>query len=438
MTGSPTLGVIGGGLAGMTAAAMGARAGLRVTVFEQGSHPGGRAITTSRNGLLLNIGPHALYRHGAAHRILNGLGVRWSGARPRLTGYAVIGQRRRRLPIGLSSFALSGALSGRGKLELARALTNLARCDTHELQSVPLRRWLDETFADSTARRAFQAFTRVASYANGPEITSAGATLDQLRIGAGSVVYLDGGWQTLVDGLFTVATAAGVELRTRARVGAVRPAGDRWAVESSGGRDEFDAVILAVPPGAAARLTGAGEESPLATWAREAIPVRAAVLDVAVDELPNRHGLYALGFDRPTYLSVHSAWARLAPEGQWLITTAWYRAPDERTSDAEIEGELERLLDIVQPGWRSHVVFRRFLPDPIVANDHVRAATAGFEARPGPAVPGLPGLFVAGDWVGPEGMIGDAAVASGAAAAEFAAAHVGRAPGAARVLAAAG
>ena len=52
---------------------------------------------------------------------------------------------------------------------------------------------------------------------------SAGAALQQLKLAlAGNVWYLDGGWQTLVDGLHDHAAARGAEFRTRARVDAVK------------------------------------------------------------------------------------------------------------------------------------------------------------------------------------------------------------------------
>jgi hypothetical protein len=76
------------------------------------------------------------------------------------------------------------------------------------------------------------------------------------------------------------------------------------------------------------------------------------------------------------------------------------------------------------------------MPDLVVTHDYVRAATAGFEARPGPEVPGMPGLYVAGDWAGPEGMLADAAAASGERAGKLASAHARRAEPAATVSAA--
>ncbi len=54
--------VIGGGLAGPTTAALLARAGKSVTLFEQlSSEIGGRARTSIYDGFYFDQGPHALF-----------------------------------------------------------------------------------------------------------------------------------------------------------------------------------------------------------------------------------------------------------------------------------------------------------------------------------------------------------------------------------------
>jgi hypothetical protein len=57
----------------------------------------------------------------------------------------------------------------------------------------------------------------------------------------------------------------------------------------------------------------------------------------------------------------------------------------------------------------------------VVSHGLVTAARGGLAGRPGPAVPGEPRLFVAGDWVGPEGLLADASLDSGRRAGELAA-----------------
>ena len=153
-------------------------------------------------------------------------------------------------------------------------------------------------------------------------------------------------------------------------------------------------------------------ETSLALWADEAIPVRAACLDVALNRLPIPKATFALGIDRPLYLSVHSATAQLAPDGCALIHVAEYLPPDHLDSPEHVERELEGLLDLVQPGWRKSVVYRRFLPDMITMNAMPLARLDGNLGRPGPEVADIRGLFVAGDWVGDEGMLVDASLAS--------------------------
>ena len=58
--------IIGGGIAGLVAANYAARAGRSVVVFERSAQVGGRAQTTTHEGIRLNLGAHALYAGGAA------------------------------------------------------------------------------------------------------------------------------------------------------------------------------------------------------------------------------------------------------------------------------------------------------------------------------------------------------------------------------------
>ena len=173
--------------------------------------------------------------------------------------------------------------------------------------------------------------------------------------------------------------------------------------------------MLATGP-AAARSIVASEA--LAAWASRAIPIRAACLDVAVRTLPDERATFALGVDRPLYLSVHSKTARVAPDGAALVSTMRYLPPGEPSDAKRDEAELERLLDLLQPGWRDVLVRRRWLPAMVVSHALVMAEEGGTRGRPGPRVPDAPGVFVAGDWVGPEGMLLDASLASAERAAD--------------------
>lgn len=121
--------VVGGGLAGLTAAALLARAGRAVTLYESSQTLGGRARTQEEEGYLFNFGPHALYRGGQAEATLRELGVQPSGGAPRLVGYALDHGARHRFPAGMASLLTTGLLGLGAKAEVAVFLARLPRLD---------------------------------------------------------------------------------------------------------------------------------------------------------------------------------------------------------------------------------------------------------------------------------------------------------------------
>jgi phytoene dehydrogenase-like protein len=416
--------VVGGGLAGLTAALILGRAGRRVALFEKAPEAGGRAGTLTRDGFAFNVGPHAIYRAGAAARLLGRLGVTLDGGRPDVgAGQAVCRGALHPLPITPAALLATPLLGLRGKLRLAKLFASLPRLDPAPLDGTSVAAWLEALRLPDDARALVLAFVRLTTYADAPERLDAGATVRNLNLGGAGVLYLHGGWRTLVDDLAARARQAGVVLHARAPVAAVeRETGGRASGVrlSDGTRVGARSVIVTAAPEQAARLVEGADDTPLARWAATRVPVRAACLDVALRRLPRPRATFALGIDRPTYFSVHSAVARLAPEGGALIHVARYLAPEAAAGDAATERELHGLLDLMQPEWRKELVHERFLPDLVVTHALPAAAERGLRGRPGPEVPGAPGLYLAGDWVGPEGLLIDASLSSAARAVDFA------------------
>lgn len=423
--------VIGGGLAGLTAANFLARAGRQVALFEKSHLLGGRAITTEKNGIHFNLGPHALYQGGPATRILRELGVEFCGKSPKVDGsLAIKNGRKHTLPGSLMTMLTTRLFGRSAKLEMARLLAGFGRIDARTVNHLTVREWLDREFRNAEARQLVQALFRVSTYTNNPERQSAGAAIEQMQLAlAKSVLYLDGGWQTLIAGLRAKAEAAGVQIITESRIAKIprdrqngRVTGVRMA---DGTLHAASAVIVAAGPEEICDLVESAEETVLGPWAKEAIPVRAACLDIALSHLPRPTANFALGIDRPLYFSVHSATAKLAPSGNAVIHAAMYLGPDSPDSNA-VKHELEELLDLVQPGWQKLTLERRFLPTMTVTHAVVSARQGGLAGRPGPEVPDIKGLYVAGDWVGGEGQLADASVASGKRAAELASRETAR------------
>ncbi len=405
--------VVGGGLGGLAVAALLARGGRKVTLFEKSRHLGGRAQTTEVEGYQFNLGPHALYLGGAAARVLGRLGVPLRGRGPRGEGSLMLrGGRLHALPAGAVSLLMTDLLGAAGKLELMRVMTGLMKVDASRLEGTSLREWLEAHVSRSEVREVVEAIFRLSTYCADAGALGADAAVSQYQVARAGVRYLDGGWKELVNGLAEVARSAGVEVVTSARVetverdtgaGLARVRGLRLA---DGTEYETGAVVVAGAPKDVAGLFPGDEV--LAGWAAEAVPVKAASLEVGLSRLPKPGALFALGVDGPWYASVHSAWARLAPEGGVLVHVAKYLGGgDTEASERELEEVLERL----QPGWREHVVTRRYLPGLTVMNA-LPTKEKGLAGRPGPGVEHVKGLYVVGDWVGREGMLVDASLAS--------------------------
>ncbi|RKG94456.1 FAD-binding protein, partial [Corallococcus sp. CA053C] len=367
--------VVGGGLGGLTAAALLARGGCEVTLYERSKHLGGRAQTTEVEGFRFNLGPHALYRAGAAMRVLGRLGVKPPGGIPGAGSYALRAGRLHTLPSGPVTLMTTDVLSLAGKLEVARLLAGLARIDTAPLGPLSTREWLDTRLAREDSRALVGALVRVATYCADHTVLSAQVAVKQLQSAvAANVLYVDGGWSTLVDAVERQGREAGARLELSARVDAVVLRGSR--VEgvrlADGTVHAADAVVVAGSPAEVAALVPG--DAVLAREAREAIPIKAATLELGLSTLPRPGALFALGVDGPWYASVHSASARLAPEGGAMVHVAKYLGG----SDTEpSESELESVMDAFQPGWRAHVVARRFRPALTVSAGLPQAAKGG-------------------------------------------------------------
>jgi phytoene dehydrogenase-like protein len=438
--------VVGGGLAGLAASIYLARGGKTVTVFEKRRPLGGRAITNLRSGYRFNLGAHAFYRGGAGAAVYRELGIPIVGKPAKPRAVALLDGDEYRLPTNWLSMITTSLLSLRGKGQLASAMLHVRRFGGTRAGDVTLRDWLDARFTDPRARQVLEALIRLATYADHTSIVAAGPALAQMKVAMRGVLYIDEGWQKIVDSLHSTAISSGVHFVSSSRiVGVVHDAAVRAVelggleldsdrmdtqalalpdvapYEVEGALIPADTVLLAVDPVTAASLSGdVGAE-----WT-QAKPVTAACLDVALRGLPEPRNTFAIGIDSPLYYSVHSEFAQLTPKGGALIHLAKYRK-EQSATDEEIEGsrprrgsaaiedeqDLEALLDRMQPGWREVLVHRRFLPAMTVSNALLTPSTR----RPSPVTP-IRGLYLAGDWVGDEGMLSDAALSSARAAAK--------------------
>lgn len=392
--------VIGGGLAGLAAAALAARAGHPVVVHETRNRLGGRASTDERDGFRFDQGPHALYRGGPAMEVLGGLGIRPRGVRPDVGGVTVHGGVVHTAPAGARTLLQTSLLGWRGKLELGRVLGTLHRQRASDHGRRTVADWIDGTARDPRARETLGMLTRLTTWANHPEEMSADVAVEMVQRGLGDgVLYLEGGWQQLVDALSRAAQAAGV------RVEAGEPV-----------TELPDAAAVIVAAGGPANVGAlVGHEFTTGPAAE------VACLDLGLRGDPPH--TIALGIDVPLYASHHSAPGGRAPAGHSAFPVAEYLADGVEPDRTRLE-DFARTVGVADDA----IVTQRYLHRMVACTAVPVASAGGLAGRPGVEVPERPDVFVAGDWVGPEGHLADAVLASARAAAMAAVHHVERLP----------
>ena len=404
--------VVGGGISGLVAAAFASQGGASVLLLEASAAFGGRAKTRIVSGYHFNQGAHAFYRGGSLDEALQHLGVRVTGNAPALAaGFFVNDNQLHQAPFTDAALAATTLLSEAEKRETAALLRRLRDGSTETPPGTPLSDALAALSQSPRVRAVLAAMVRLTSLVHAPNAADGRALLDQLGVArTRGALYLDGGWATIIDGLRSACVAC---LRSGSRVASIEHGPPWCATLADGTAVTARAVVLAVTPAQAAALYPA-----LTT---DAAPAKVACLDIGLARLPRPDILFALGVDRPLYVSVHSAAARLAPEGAALVHTVRYLEPHEKPDRDRLIAEPEGLLDLTQPGWRDYERARQFLPAMPAISAIPLAANGGMNGRPGVVVQNAEGLFIAGDWVGSVGLLADAAAVSGRCAGEAAA-----------------
>jgi len=419
--------VVGGGLAGLVAANLVADQGRSVAVLEARRRLGGRAASDDRAGHRFNLGPHALYLAGPGMAVLRRLGVEPTGGQPPSSGsLAWLDGRLGLLPRGAGTLAATRLLGPADKAAVGRLLGALPRLDPADVAGRSAEAWIDGLTDRPRVRHLLGALVRLTTYAADLDVLAADVAVAQLQLGtSGGVLYADGGWQRLIDRLATRLRGRGGVILAGAPVEALAPASggagtSGWTVHTADRSVPAGAVVLAgLSPSAAVRLSGSAD---LARRAQDLIPATAAVLDVGLRRLPRPRHPFALGLDRPWYLSVHNPPADLGA-GVTLHVMAYLdrhdtappaaTAPPAHTARAQaLREDLEGLLQQVQPGWRHELETSRFQRRLVVAHALPRATGGGLAGRPPVAVADRPGLYLAGDWVGATGLLADAVIAS--------------------------
>jgi squalene-associated FAD-dependent desaturase len=437
--------IIGGGLAGITAALDCADAGASVTLMESRGRLGGAAYSFTRDGIRADNGQHVFLRCCTSYRdLLERLGATGSVTlQPRLEipvlapGRAPAKLWRSGLPAPLH---LAGAivrypLLGLGdRIRVARAMRALNSVDPDDpaADARSLADWLAEHGQSERAieviwsliiRPTLNLEPAQASLAQAAQVFQVGLLRDRA---AGDIGYARQPLSEIHDRAATAALIrAGVDVQVRRGVTGIVPSGQRFRVELNGAPTiESDVVVMAVQSDRLARLAPAAagiDRQALARLGSSPIVNLHFVFDRKVTDLE-----LAAGVGTPVQWLFDRTRSAGLERGQYLVISLSAADDELGSTSTDLRGRYERALRELLPGARDAVVETFF-----VTREHAatfRASPGARELRPGPRTE-LPGVVLAGSWTDtgwPATMEG--AVRSGHAAAHEALIALAAAP----------
>jgi squalene-associated FAD-dependent desaturase len=398
-----TVAVIGGGLAGITTALRLADGGATVTLFEGRGKLGGLTHSFQRGDLDVDNGQHVFLRCCTAYlSLLDRLGV---------AGSVTV---QRRLAIPVVSPGKPPAWLRRDPLpaptHLARSLfryTPLSLAERLRFVTAALALRRVDLDAPATDEQSFGAW--LAAHGQSPRaietmwdlvgVATLNAAAGDASLALAAKVFQTGlltradaadiGWSLVPLGelhgtaAVRALSAAGVEVRTSAKVTAVRPAAAGWDVDGRG----FDQVVSAVPPDVAARILPLSLPGTLGTSPIVNLHV---VYDRAVLDQP-----FVAAIDSPLqWVFDRTAQAGLG-QGQYIAVSL--SAADDLIDVpvAELKARLLPELEALLPTARGAEVRDFFV---------TRERHATFRPSPGtarlrpPAATARRGLWLAGAW----------------------------------------
>jgi hypothetical protein len=359
--------IVGGGIAGLTAAISAAEAGAEVRLLEAHDELGGRARSTG-GAYKANLGPHALLSSSPLWGWLGERGLLPPHARPPLSGIRFRWQDEiRRVP------AVGAAVA---------ALRLRSRTAPVELS---FRTWATD-LVGSEAADILSRSGGVLTYHHDPGELSAAFLWEPLVRGLLSAPptarYPIGGWGTIISLMRERALTVGVAISTATRVDALPE----------------PPVVVATELADARTLLGVE-----LSWTSG----DAVCLDLA---LRRRRGdpFVVVDLQECGWIERFSAADRsLAPEHEELIQAQMPIRPGESADGAA--RRLEGLLDAAFVGWRERETWRR---RQVMTGRTGAIDMPGTTWRDRPAIDRGDGVFLAGDMVAAPGCLSEVAWAS--------------------------
>ncbi|GIP19850.1 FAD-dependent oxidoreductase [Paenibacillus sp. J22TS3] len=369
--------IIGGGLAGLTAAAyLSENRELEGTVFERSPQLGGRAFTYQKSGFTLNYGAHAVYgidRH-TLHHMEEDLGLVFESKQvdKRKVVYAK-NDHLTPAPLDFVNIMKTDVLTAMEKVRFVAEIAAIIG-NVHHLKNYPtLGDYLDKSNAAEDVKELWQHLVCSNFFITpGDARKVSGEVIAEyyhnLFLSSKPVNYILGSWATITDQLQDKINRNGNwNIALKEPVESITQEGGQFILKTKAQEAAvFDKVIIATPVQQAVKLLENSE------WAQYLEPYQnntsteVMVYDLGFKEIVARPFHYISDMTNKMFISDVSAtdYTVVPPGGQLLQGIAYlnddFKDEDERKAYLEKKtAGMESLFDKYYPGWREAVEVKR-------------------------------------------------------------------------------
>lgn len=412
--------IVGAGFAGLSAAAMLGKDGIKVALADKDRQVGGRAKVIEKRGFVFEYGVHS-YRggsRGAAARVLEeiGQGVDW--IEDRATNYLVRGKEFLSLPGGPAEADSGNAalLEGEDLKRAVEIIGRLAGAAPEDWYGKSFADFLGDAASDETLLPLWKAlgFTLITP---DPARLSAGELISYLKTSFSAGVQSGeprGGTREILKRLAETVKSCNGRMLLRTRVQELKIDRNRiWEAVTSRGNVHADAVIYAAPM---QQLFGVMDKKyfkpDFISLCDKLKPTAGVSIDFALNRKISEVKGWILDVDENIMGRFPSNTdPSIAPEGRQISSWLMLSDPDDmrnrKTAQAGIR-QLKARIRRLFPKFFDSVDFERILVLPMI--DGVELSVDQCRpSRPQVACPGIDNLFFIGDCVSAEGVSGDIA-----------------------------
>ncbi|MDQ0256181.1 phytoene dehydrogenase-like protein [Evansella vedderi] len=361
--------IVGGGLAGLSAAAKLSHHGKKVAVIERGKL-GGRAMTIKMKGFQFNFGAHAIYGRDQSFltTIEKELGLRlyWSDFTQMKAKYD-LGEEVSVVPSNIGGLIQTKLLKGMDKFRFAYHIMFTMLGFEKGDPDISIHDWLENKKVSPAVKEMMLNLASSNFFTGEPERIPSDVFFGYYRRLFKTnipVSYIQGGWAKLINEFIRIIEKNGGEIITKTKANGIKVE-QKKVTEVHTNKVTYTAkdFIFAIPPEELRELfQGSPIESELERY-KNFEPTYVMFYDIGLKKRIDSSYTYIFDRDRQIFITDISYYDMEAapPGGQLLQAVAYLKKNEVNDPNAheKIKQRIEAFYDKHYDGWRKELVVPR-------------------------------------------------------------------------------